>query len=187
MSRRIAPSPHWARYLNPLHFWCSALPRHDPLITGLADYYDDGDLVSANCTTDRSSPAASIAWFINGERVDTVYPNQYHEETVDAGEFHLKMRTLELSFTLDRHRHLLNGQKRFELRCSAVVDGLSTSTILEKNTIRHVSLREDDISNQKQMTYLADTGCGLRRRPLIIWLLPLLLCVLVSNRSTQLS
>lgn len=43
----------------------AALPRHDPDIGGLAASYSYGSRVVANCTTDRSSPAATIAWFIN--------------------------------------------------------------------------------------------------------------------------
>lgn len=43
----------------------AALPRHDPDIGGLAASYSFQSRVTANCTTDRSSPAARISWFLN--------------------------------------------------------------------------------------------------------------------------
>lgn len=46
----------------------SALPKHDPIITGLKHFYEFGELVSANCTSDMSSPPASITWYLNDEK-----------------------------------------------------------------------------------------------------------------------
>lgn len=46
-----------------------ALPKHDPLITGLKHFYEFGELVSANCTSDMSSPPASLTWYLNDEKV----------------------------------------------------------------------------------------------------------------------
>lgn len=44
----------------------AALPRHDPDIGGLAGSYAFGSRVTMNCTTDRSSPAATIGWWVDG-------------------------------------------------------------------------------------------------------------------------
>lgn len=163
------------------------MPRHDPLITGLADYYEDGDWVSANCTTDRSSPPASITWFFNGKRRHTDYPNVYHEENVDVDAQHLQMRSLELHFQLDRHQHFLGDRNTLELRCSAQVDGLPA--VPQRDTVRNVRLREvkdDRIINQKQTTYLRDSsGAGGLSHPLL-WL-PVLLLLPAVVRITQLS
>lgn len=46
-----------------------ALPTHDPIIHGLQPTYGIGDFLIANCTTDRSSPAASLLWYIDDEKV----------------------------------------------------------------------------------------------------------------------
>lgn len=50
-------------------FYFAALPRHDPLINGHRLYYDFGDLIAANCTSDMSNPPASLSWYINDEKV----------------------------------------------------------------------------------------------------------------------
>ena len=116
--------------------------------------------MSANCTTDRSSPPANITWFVNGEPMRSGdFPNVYHEEHVDTGDFQLQMRTLELHFPLDRHQHFLGGRHTLELRCSARVEGLPT--VPPRSTTRLVSLRESNyISHQKQVTYLAASGAA---------------------------
>lgn len=49
----------------------SALPRSDPIISGLGYRYEIGDYVEANCTSDASYPPAVLAWFINDIQVIT--------------------------------------------------------------------------------------------------------------------
>lgn len=49
-----------------------AMPKHDPLITGLKHFYEFGELVSANCTSDMSSPPASLTWYLNDEKVSLI-------------------------------------------------------------------------------------------------------------------
>jgi hypothetical protein len=66
---RIHTAEQNASPLNWKIFLPSALPRHDPVIQGLQPYYNMGDIVSANCTSDSSHPPASLTWFINGEKV----------------------------------------------------------------------------------------------------------------------
>jgi CD80-like C2-set immunoglobulin domain len=43
----------------------AALPSQDPVISGLRRSYELNDFVVANCTTDMSSPAARVTWYIN--------------------------------------------------------------------------------------------------------------------------
>ncbi|XP_047120360.1 uncharacterized protein LOC124803224 [Schistocerca piceifrons] len=47
-----------------------ALPEEGPRITGGRPRYQIGDTVDVNCTSGRSRPAAQLAWFINGDRVE---------------------------------------------------------------------------------------------------------------------
>ncbi|KAK3850810.1 hypothetical protein Pcinc_042509 [Petrolisthes cinctipes] len=46
-------------------------PDKDPSITGGQTKYHAGDQVKVNCTSERSRPAASLEWYINGEKVKT--------------------------------------------------------------------------------------------------------------------
>lgn len=48
-----------------------AMPKHDPVITGLKHFYEFGELVTANCTSDMSSPPASLTWYLNDEKVSS--------------------------------------------------------------------------------------------------------------------
>lgn len=45
------------------------LPQRGPLIVGGKPRYSIGDTVELNCTSLRSSPAANLTWYINGELV----------------------------------------------------------------------------------------------------------------------
>lgn len=174
----------------------AALPRHDPLITGLSEGYEDGDLVSVNCTTGLSSPPASVTWFVNGERMNSDYPNMFlHEENVESNAFHLQSRSIELHFHLDRFRHFRDGRDTVELLCSAQLDGLPS--VAPRETIKFVTLRQNTLSNHPLMTYLADSGATrgvggaatpelVILRLVVLSLVPLVVLV-VLGQSTQLS
>lgn len=152
-------------------------------------------MVSVNCTTDMSSPAASITWYINGERVNSDYPNSYHEENIVAAAFQLQSRSLELHFHIDRHRHLQDDRHTLELKCSAKVDGLPS--VQPRETIRFVSLKQDDLSNQKLNAFSAsESGQGsvhfvgqqrhsMTKVPLLQFSLSVLVVTLIT--ATQLS
>ncbi|KAF5297625.1 hypothetical protein FQR65_LT09952 [Abscondita terminalis] len=47
----------------------TALPKEKPRITGLEETYNEGDIVSASCTSSPSDPAAIVTWFINNQQV----------------------------------------------------------------------------------------------------------------------
>lgn len=59
----------WILTFNTWYLVLLALPRHDPNVNGLATTYSYGDFVQANCTTDISSPPATLSWYINDEQV----------------------------------------------------------------------------------------------------------------------
>lgn len=46
-----------------------ALPRLDPIVTGLGQRYEIGDYVFGNCTSDISYPKAQLFWYINDVQV----------------------------------------------------------------------------------------------------------------------
>lgn len=170
---------------------CVDLPQHDPLITGLTDNYEDGDLVSVNCTTALSSPPASITWYVNGLRMNSDYPNLLHEEHFESNAFHLQARSLELHFHLDRFQHFREDRNTVELRCSAQVDGMPV--IPPRETIKFMAMRQATLTNHPLMTYLAESGGGASRNQLdnLRLVLPSVVFVVVLVRrifqSTQLS
>ncbi|KAJ8979352.1 hypothetical protein NQ317_010124, partial [Molorchus minor] len=43
------------------------LPKKDPYIVGLNIRYKIGDILRANCTSEKSNPAANLAWYVNGQ------------------------------------------------------------------------------------------------------------------------
>ncbi|XP_017767217.1 PREDICTED: cell adhesion molecule 2-like isoform X2 [Eufriesea mexicana] len=45
------------------------LPQDGPSITGEEKVYATGDVLGLNCTSDKSRPAATLKWFINGHQV----------------------------------------------------------------------------------------------------------------------
>lgn len=153
MGRRIHvyTFPRWTlyRWLKCLLFYSTALPRHDPIITGLLERYEDGDFVSLNCTTDMSSPAAVISWFINGESVYHEYQMPYHEEVIEAEEFQLKARSLELHFHIDKFRHF-QSRSSVEVKCLARVEGINS--VPARESVKYLALRQDDLTNQKLTT-----------------------------------
>ncbi|GLG99572.1 Uncharacterized protein GBIM_06009, partial [Gryllus bimaculatus] len=48
----------------------AALPREAPYIEGVASAYSLGEWVTANCTSDKSSPPAQLSWYINGAKAE---------------------------------------------------------------------------------------------------------------------
>ncbi|XP_037026112.1 uncharacterized protein LOC119067308 isoform X2 [Bradysia coprophila] len=82
----------------------AALPKHDPVINGLQPSYQIGDFVTANCSSDRSSPAASLYWYIGDEKVPPDYLQPQHETSALQNEFNLRYRTLEIRFLIDKER-----------------------------------------------------------------------------------
>lgn len=51
------------------YFFATVLPNREPTISKLEQQYDFGDYILANCTSDMSYPASSLAWYINDKKV----------------------------------------------------------------------------------------------------------------------
>ena len=49
------------------HCLVADLPDQGPVISGSLPRYKKGDLISANCTSLSSVPAAKLNWYINGQ------------------------------------------------------------------------------------------------------------------------
>ena len=50
-----------------MFFFVADLPDDGPIISGSLPRYKTGDIISANCSSRNSLPAATLNWYINGE------------------------------------------------------------------------------------------------------------------------
>ena len=73
------------------------VPVIGPVITGTKPTYNPGDILSANCTSFNSFPAATLNWYINGQAALEELQNRYPETVGEAG---LKTVTSGLRFGL---------------------------------------------------------------------------------------
>lgn len=48
----------------------TALPKDDPVITGVAAQYQIGDEINLNCTSAKSFPPSTLHWYINEQQVN---------------------------------------------------------------------------------------------------------------------
>ncbi|KAJ1520188.1 hypothetical protein ONE63_004401 [Megalurothrips usitatus] len=55
-----------------------ALPRERPSIHGVEKSYNINDVIKANCTADKSYPAAVLQWIVNGHTVSTIFFEKWH-------------------------------------------------------------------------------------------------------------
>lgn len=121
-----------------------ALPNHDPSIQGLRTYYIMGDIVAANCTSDASYPPATLTWFINDEKVtgERALISQY-ETTIDAEDFILRSRTMQIRFHLDE-QHFGHVRRQIFLKCVANIEQIPNR---KRQTSELVYIQSDDLQN----------------------------------------
>ncbi|KAJ9598387.1 hypothetical protein L9F63_010909, partial [Diploptera punctata] len=93
-----------------------ALPEDGPRISGGRPRYQIGDIVSVNCTSGRSKPAAQLMWFINGEQANSSFLRG--PETVYTGREGLETSILGLEFRVTP-KHFHRGDMK--LKCLATI------------------------------------------------------------------
>ncbi|CAG0900928.1 unnamed protein product [Darwinula stevensoni] len=97
-------------------------PEEGPRITGIKPYYHWGDLVRVNCTTRRSKPVASLAWYINGKQAERELVQEFFPFTDQTG---LETAVLGLSFRLASPDRLsddvIQAYPRIVLKCTASI------------------------------------------------------------------
>ena len=57
------------KYLTVKSHIIPDLPDDGPVISGTQPMYNKGDILTANCTSFNSFPAATLNWYINGLEV----------------------------------------------------------------------------------------------------------------------
>ncbi|KAJ8679212.1 hypothetical protein QAD02_014999, partial [Eretmocerus hayati] len=105
------------------------LPRNKPKITGEEKIYANGDILSLNCTSDLSHPAARLHWFVNGVPID---PNSEVSYLTSRGLYSTRS-TLRLELN---PLHLT--QSSIGIRCTSTVQ----STPLVKQPFKDVRVTE---------------------------------------------
>ncbi|KAJ8679209.1 hypothetical protein QAD02_014996, partial [Eretmocerus hayati] len=105
------------------------IPRHKPKITGVERIYTTGDVLSLNCTSDSSHPAAQLQWFINGVPIE---PDSETKFVTNRGLYStrssLRLELNPLHWT----------QNSIEIKCSSIVQ---TSSLV-KQPFRDVKMTE---------------------------------------------
>ncbi|KAF2887647.1 hypothetical protein ILUMI_18526 [Ignelater luminosus] len=66
---RLAAETHNITVAKVIEVFSAALPKEKPRIEGLEESYNEGDMVTASCTSSPSDPAAIVTWFINNQQV----------------------------------------------------------------------------------------------------------------------
>ncbi|XP_026823126.1 uncharacterized protein LOC113561104 [Rhopalosiphum maidis] len=91
-----AEAPSFQTVTNHSSMLTVAPPDEGPRISGGQDRYKPGDTVNVNCTSGRSKPAVQLAWYINGEQVNSSYLRGPYTDYV--GREGLMVTTLGLKF-----------------------------------------------------------------------------------------
>ncbi|XP_046388694.1 uncharacterized protein LOC124157743 [Ischnura elegans] len=103
-------------------------PRIDPIVEGFQSSYSVGDTISGNCTSSKSNPMSSLAWFINGQQADRfslVYYSPWPDELgLLTSRLGLHFRVEASHFKVAPASSSHPGAKRvLELRCRAEFRG----------------------------------------------------------------
>ncbi|KAH0546031.1 hypothetical protein KQX54_005920 [Cotesia glomerata] len=65
-----AEAPHFASTYGEAYMEVVVMPSNTPKITGKEAFYASGDILSLNCTSEKSHPPAKITWYINNVEVE---------------------------------------------------------------------------------------------------------------------
>jgi len=93
------------------------LPDSGPLISGSSPRYHTGDILQANCSSERSLPAATLRWYINGEEATKRTLVQYPEVPLQDGLY-----TSVLGLRLKVRDKLFSKSGDLKIKCTAAID-----------------------------------------------------------------
>lgn len=93
------------------------LPDDGPVISGTQPVYNKGDILTANCTSFNSFPAAMLNWYINGQVAPQRLLKKY--EVVTSG---IDMTTSILGLRLKVEKGLFSKSGALKIKCTATID-----------------------------------------------------------------
>jgi len=124
-----AEAPSFQTVTNHSSMLTVAPPDEGPRISGGQTRYKPGDTVNVNCTSGKSKPAVHLAWYINGEQVNSSYLRGPYTEYV--GREGLMVTTLGLKFEAGmqhfrvqeagHHQHRNRYDRDMKLKCVATL------------------------------------------------------------------
>ncbi|XP_070137646.1 uncharacterized protein beat-Vc isoform X2 [Drosophila bipectinata] len=144
------------------------LPKLGPFITGWRHAYKYRDTLLANCSSDWSSPASKLMWYINNKTVPgySLQP-QINEVTRNTDGLHLFISHLQLRLPLEDQRFISKSEV-LELRCTADIMGLAS--VRRESRVRTTVLALKDAGYNQRLT---ENGSCINGQPasLAAWLL----------------
>jgi len=93
------------------------LPDDGPIISGTQPMYNPGDILSANCTSYNSFPAATLNWYINGQ----VAPHRLLKKFPLASSKQ-ELTTSTLGLRLKVEKSLFSKSGDLKIKCTATID-----------------------------------------------------------------
>jgi len=93
------------------------LPDSGPVITGSLPRYHTGDILTANCTSSNSLPAATLRWYINGEEATPSTLIQYPVQEIAGG-----LETSVLGLRLEVRDKIFSASGDLKIKCTAAID-----------------------------------------------------------------
>jgi len=163
---------------NQANMTVLVLPKRDPVIFGLSSSkYKYGDVVSANCTSDISSVAANLQWYIDDQKATSAMLKSPHQITNNLEGFQLHYKTLELQLKIDKSR--FHGKNQIKLQCVSKIDRLPNSPPVIKETTTFINvIKPDDLRNQK----LTDVEYHSDASTLIQSIIPIIFAMTLAAR-----
>merc|ERR1719334_1745144 len=93
------------------------LPDDGPVIQGSQPRYHTGDILTANCTSHNSLPAATLRWYINGEEATPSTLIQYPVQEIAGG-----LETSVLGLRLEVRDKIFSASGDLKIKCTAAID-----------------------------------------------------------------
>jgi len=93
------------------------LPDEGPVISGSQPRYHTGDVLTANCSSSRSLPAASLKWYINGEEATKRMLVHYPTISLPQGLY-----SSVLGIKLKVRDKLFSKSGDLKIKCTAAID-----------------------------------------------------------------
>ncbi|XP_030370384.1 uncharacterized protein LOC115621004 [Scaptodrosophila lebanonensis] len=126
------------------------LPKFDPFISGMRHAYKYRDTLLVNCSSEWSSPAAKLTWYINNKTAPqhSLQP-QINEITRNTEGFPLYASSLQLRLHIDDPR-FISKSEMLELRCNADIMGLASAQ--RESRVRTTILALKDAGLNQRLT-----------------------------------
>ncbi|CAG9854173.1 unnamed protein product [Phyllotreta striolata] len=122
----------------------AAVPKEKPKIEGLNAHYVEGDVLSANCTSDFGDPPPTLRWFVDGQSTVPVSRPSYAERESDG----LMAQSIFLNMVVTNV-----SKSTLEIGCEASVPGVPFAPQLTAAVVGLMSSQEAGDNEKFQLWY----------------------------------